>query len=109
MNVRLYLWQRATAAVMAPLVLAHLAIIFYATHRGLSATDILARTRGSIGWLLFYGAFVVAAAIHAGIGVRNIASEWTPWRERGSNVVAIALGLLLLALGLRAVAAVVFL
>lgn len=33
MNVRLYILQRATAAVMAPLVLAHLVIIFYATAR----------------------------------------------------------------------------
>ena len=48
MNVRLYILQRATAAIMAPLVLAHLAIIFYATSRGLSAADILGRTRGSM-------------------------------------------------------------
>ncbi len=34
MNVRLYLWQRLTAAVLAPLVLVHLAVIFYATQQG---------------------------------------------------------------------------
>jgi fumarate reductase subunit C len=34
MNVRLYLWQRGTAAVMLPLVLLHIAVIFYATRRG---------------------------------------------------------------------------
>ena len=108
MNVRLYLWQRGTAALMAPMVLVHLAIIFYATRRGLSAADILARTRGSVGWLLFYGAFVLAAAIHASIGLRNVLAEWTALRERGSGTVAVAFGLVLLALGLRAVAAVVF-
>lgn len=108
MNVRLYLWQRGTAAVMAPMILVHLAIIFYATRRGLSAADILARTRGSVGWLLFYGAFVLAAAIHAAIGVRNVLCEWTPLRERNSGAVATAFGIVLLALGLRAVAAVVF-
>ena len=43
MNVRLYVWQRATAAIMAPLVLAHVAVIFYATRHGLSAADILGR------------------------------------------------------------------
>ena len=48
MNVRLYVWQRATAAVMAPLVLGHIAVIFYATRQGFSAADILSRTRGSI-------------------------------------------------------------
>ena len=30
MNVRLYLWQRLTAAVIAPLVLVHVVVIFYA-------------------------------------------------------------------------------
>ena len=37
MNVRLYLWQRLTAAVIAPLVLVHVVVIFYATRKGLSA------------------------------------------------------------------------
>ena len=50
MNIRLYILQRATALIMAPLVLAHLFVIFYATSRGLSAADILGRTRGSDGW-----------------------------------------------------------
>ena len=48
MNVRLYVWQRATAALMAPLVLVHIAVIFYATRPGLSAADILSRTHGSV-------------------------------------------------------------
>jgi fumarate reductase subunit C len=107
MNVRLYLWQRATAAVMAPMILVHLAIIFYATRHGLSAADILSRTRGSIWWFFFYGTFVFLAAIHASIGVRNVLAEWTGLRDRQSGILAIAFGVLLLALGLRAVAAVV--
>ena len=82
MNVRLYILQRATAAIMAPLVLAHLVVIYYATSRGLSAAEILGRTRGSIGWGAFYALFVLAAAMHGAIGVRAIASEWT--RLRGS-------------------------
>ena len=59
MNVRLYVWQRLTAALMVPLLLVHLAVIFYASRKGLSAADILARTRGSVAWALFYGVFVV--------------------------------------------------
>ena len=43
MNVRRYLWQRATAAIMLPLVLLHVAVIFYATRQGMTAADILAR------------------------------------------------------------------
>jgi len=107
MNVRLYVWQRATAAVMAPLVLVHVAIVFYATRRGLSAADILGRTRGSIVWAMFYGTFVVAVAIHAAIGVRNVLAEWSPVSERHSGILAAIFGCCLLLLGLRAVAAVV--
>jgi fumarate reductase subunit C len=107
MNVRLYLLQRATAAVMAPLVLVHLALIFYATRRGLSAAEILGRTRGSIGWGLFYGLFVLAAATHAAIGLRSVVAEWTPLAGRRLDVLMWVFGLLLAALGLRAVTAVV--
>ena len=107
MNLRLYILQRATAALMAPLVLLHIAVIFYAGQNGLSASDILARTRGSVAWALFYGVFVIAVATHASIGVRTILTEWLGLRSRARNVAAILFGLLLLALGLRAVAAVV--
>ena len=107
MNVRLYIWQRATAAIMAPLVLVHIAIIFYAARGGLSAADILARTRGSIAWAAFYGMFVLAVSIHASIGVRNVLSEWIPVNERRIDACAVFFGLVLAALALRAVAAVV--
>jgi fumarate reductase subunit C len=107
MNVRLYILQRATAALMAPLVLIHIAVIFYASHQGLSAADMLSRTRGSVAWALFYSVFVAAVAIHASIGVRTVLAEWLTLRGRPRDVAAIMFGLLLLALGLRAVAAVV--
>ena len=107
MNARLYVWQRLSAAVMAPLVLVHVIVIFYATRKGLSAADILARTRGSVVWAAFYGAFVVAAAIHATIGVRNVLTEWSPLRDRGAGLLASAFGVLLFLLGARAVVAVV--
>jgi fumarate reductase subunit C len=107
MNVRLYVWQRATAALMLPLVLLHVAVIFYATRRGMTGADILARTRGSIVWAALYGTFVVAAAIHAAIGVRNVLIEWSPLSERAASLFVTAFGAALLLLGLRAVAAVV--
>jgi succinate dehydrogenase subunit C len=106
MNVRLYVWQRLTAAVLAPLVLVHIAVIFYANHKGFSAAEILGRTRGSIAWGLFYGAFVLAAAIHAPIGLRSVLAEWTPLGKRACDLIAVAFGLTLAVLGLRAVAAV---
>ncbi len=107
MNVRLYVWQRATAAVMAPLVLVHIAVIFYATRQGMNAADILSRTQGSIAWAAYYGLFVAAVSIHAAIGMRNILSEWLPLMERRAGRYASAFGVLLFVLGLRAIAAVV--
>src|SRR5262249_1868925 len=107
MNVRLYVWQRATAALMLPLVLLHVAVIFYATRRGLTAADSLARTRAGMVWAALYGPFVVAAAIHAAIGVRSVLIEWSPSGERAASLFAMAFGAALLLLGLRAVVAVV--
>jgi fumarate reductase subunit C len=107
MNVRLYVWQRATAALMVPLVLAHIAVIFYATRKGMTAADILSRTRGSVVWASYYGLFVAAASIHATIGVRNVLTEWSPLTDRRAGLFSIVFGLLLAALGARAVFAVV--
>ena len=107
MNVTLYLWQRATALLLAPLVFVHLWLILYAVRGGLSATEILSRTQGSIGWGLFYGLFVVAAAIHASIGLRTVINEWSGISGRFLNTIASAFGLVLLLLGWRAVYAVV--
>jgi fumarate reductase subunit C len=107
MNVRRYFWQRATAAIMLPLVLLHVAVIFYATRNGMTAADILARTRGSLLWASVYGVFVVAAAVHVSIGLRNVLTEWSPLRDRSAGIFANTFGLALLVLGLRAVAAVV--
>jgi fumarate reductase subunit C len=106
-NVRLYVLQRGSAALMAPLVLVHLAVIFYASSHDLSAADIFARTRGSAFWGTFYAVFVVAAAIHAAIGVRVIVAEWVGLRGAAPDLVMWSFGLLLAALGLTAVAAVV--
>ena len=103
----LYALQRVTALLLAPLVLVHLGLIVYAVDGGLSAAEILARTSGSLGWALFYGLFVLAVAIHAPIGLRNIVMEWSPWRGRGLEIAMSGVGLLLLLLGLRAVWAVI--
>jgi fumarate reductase subunit C len=109
MNVtaRNFLLQRLSALVMAPLMVVHLALIVYAVRGGLSASEIVARTQGSIVWGTFYTIFVVAAAIHAVIGVRNVLVEWSPLGSRGAVLLGHALGLLILLLGLRAVYAVV--
>ena len=106
MEKRLYVAQRLSAAMLAPLVLIHLGLIVYAVEGGLSAAEILDRTRGHIGWALFYLLFVIAAAIHAPIGLRNVLKEWTTLKPRWIDILMILLSALLFILGLRAVAAV---
>ena len=106
-ETRLYLLQRMSAMLLAPLVLVHLGLVIYAVEGGLSAAEILARTRGSAFWAVFYGLFVLAAALHAPIGLRNILCEWTPWRGRSLDLAMAVFAAVLLGLGLRAVAAVV--
>ena len=105
-HAALFLAQRASACVLAPLVLIHLGLAIYAIHGGLTAAEILARTQGSFGWSLFYSLFVVATSIHAPIGLRNVLREWLGWKGVGVNVALAAFGLLLLVLGFRAVSAV---
>lgn len=106
-QVRLWALQRFSAIVLALCVLVHLVTLIYAVRGGLSAAEILARTRGSVAWGSFYALFVLAVAVHAPIGLRTIAIEWLAWRGRALDIAAIAIGMLLAAFGLRAVWAVV--
>jgi len=102
------LWgaQRASAMVLALCVVVHLATIIYAVRNGLSASEILGRTRGNGGWLVFYAIFVAAVAIHAPIGLRTILAETLGWRSRGADVFAMVVALSLAMWGWRAVWAV---
>jgi fumarate reductase subunit C len=109
-NVRaqVLLWtaQRASAAVLAFCVLVHLVTIIYAVRHGLSAAEILGRTRGSAAWASFYVLFVAAVAVHAPIGLRSIVSETFNWRGAGLDIATAILALALAAGGFRAVYAV---
>jgi fumarate reductase subunit C len=101
-----YVAQRLTAMLLAPLVLVHMALIFIAVQDGLTAEEILSRTRGNMLWALFYSVFVITAAIHAPIGVRNVLREWTRLSPSSINILSLVLFVLLLAAGMRAVVAV---
>ena len=107
LELRLYLAQRISAMLLAPLVLLHLGTMIYAIQGGLDAEEILARTRGSLFWGGAYGLFVVAVAVHAAVGLRNVAREWFGFGGAAPGVLAWAAFALLLGLGLRAVAALV--
>ena len=102
-ETRLWLAQRASAAVLALCVAVHLALIVYAVRGGLSAAEILGRTRGSIGWLAFYLVFIAAVSLHAPIGLRAILREMTPWQGRSLDVAVALFAGALAVLGVRAV------
>jgi fumarate reductase subunit C len=102
----LWLSQRASAAVLALCVVVHLVTMIVAVRGGLTAAEILGRTRGSVLWAAFYGVFVLAVAIHAPIGLRTIIAEMRGGHARGVDAAMLALATVLLALGLRAVVAV---
>ena len=102
----LWLSQRASAAVLALCVVVHLVTMIVAVRGGLTAAEILGRTRGSAAWAAFYGVFVLGVAIHAPIGLRAIIAEMRGGHARGIDAAMIALAAVLLAFGLRAVLAV---
>jgi len=106
MEMKLFLLQRLTAMLMVPFIFVHIGMIIYAVRGGLSAAEILGRTQGNGWWIAFYALFVISASIHAPIGIRKVLREWAGLSYRVLNVLAIALGLLFLILGLRAVVAV---
>jgi len=106
MQVLLWTAQRASAAVLAVCVIVHLVTIIYAVRNGLSAAEVLSRTRGSIAWAGFYSIFVAAVAVHAPIGLRSVLAETFNWRGRALDVLVIAMGAALALWGFRAVCAV---
>ena len=108
LSLRLYMLQRITALLMAPLVLGHLAVMIYAIQGGLSAAEILGRTQGSVLWFLFYGTFVAAVSVHGAIGLRTVAHEWGGLKGAALEAFMWAVGFGLFVLGARAVWAVTF-
>jgi fumarate reductase subunit C len=106
MERRLFIAQRVTAILLGPLVFIHLGLILYAVRGGLTGIEILNRTQGNYLWASFYSIFVVAVAIHAPIGFRNILKEWTSFPSTVITGLSLLLGCTFLGLGLRAVVAI---
>ena len=102
----LWLAQRGSAAVLALCVAVHLVTMIVAVRGGLTAAEILGRTRGSVAWTVFYGVFVLGVAVHAPIGLRAIIAELRGGHGRRIDLAMLAFAAVLLALGWRAVVAV---
>ena len=99
----LWLAQRASAALLALCVAVHLVTIVYAVRGGLSAAEILERTRGSSAWFAFYSIFVLAVTVHAPISLRSVLAEWLSWRGRSRDFVLLVFAAFLAWAGMRAV------
>ena len=99
----LWIAQRTSAAVLAVCVAVHLVTIIYAVQGGLTAAEILGRTRGNAAWLAFYALFVLAVTIHAPIGLRSVCIEWLSWRGRSRDLALLLFAAVLAWTGMRAV------
>jgi fumarate reductase subunit C len=106
MTAILFVAQRLSAMVLAFFVTVHLATILYAVRGGLTAGEVLARTRDNHWFFAFYILFVLAVAVHAPIGLRNVLREWTPWHGRSLDIALALFAILLLVMGFRAAVAV---
>ena len=102
----MWIAQRASAAVLALCVAVHLATIIYAVQGGLTAAEILGRTRGNLAWFVFYAVFVAAVTVHAPIGLRAIFSEWLGWRGRSRDLFLLLFAAALAWMGMQAVVSV---
>ncbi|HZZ94709.1 MAG TPA: hypothetical protein VFE23_19265 [Usitatibacter sp.] len=107
-EARLWYWQRMSAMVLAACVLVHLATIVYAVHHGLTATEILSRTRGSLVFGAFYVVFLAACAVHVPIGLAAILEEWFRIPRGGARIVAAVFAAAIVGFGVAALEGVVF-
>lgn len=98
-----FLLQRGSAALLAVVVVVHLAAIIHAEREGLSAAAIVGRMHANAFWPAFYALFVVAVSVHAPLGLRAIADEWLGLKGRAVDAVLGVFALALLAGGLCAV------
>lgn len=102
-ETKLWVWQRASAAVLGLCVIVHLILIIIAVQGGLSAGEIISRVSGNVAWLMFYSVFVIAVAVHAPIGVRTILNEMTGLKTSQTYLVMVVLCLVILSMGFRTV------
>lgn len=92
--------------MLALCVVVHLVTIIYAVQGGLTAAEILGRTRGNVAWFTFYSVFVLAVTVHAPIGLRTVLAEWLGWRGKSRDWVLLIFAAVLAWMGMRAVVGV---
>jgi len=103
METRLWLAQRTAGAVLGLCVIVHLATMVVAVQGGLTAAEISARVTSNGLWFAFYTVFVLAAAVHAPIGLRTMLGEMTALSKARVDLLAFLFAAFLLVAGLRVV------
>ena len=104
--ISLYMLQRLSAFLMIPFVIVHIVLMIYAIEGGLSADEVLGRTRGSIFWFFYYSIFVFLVSLHGSLGLRIVLSELLDFTSRALTSLTIFVFLFLLLLGFFSVYAV---
>ncbi len=102
-EAKLWYWQRISAMVLALCVLVHIAGMIYAVRGGLSAAEILGRTRGNIAFAAFYTTFVLACVVHVPIGLMRVCEEWLGMNRFLAVTTGKLASIMILFLGMRAV------
>ena len=102
-DTRRWLIQRVSAMVLAVSVIVHLSVIIMATQNGVSAAEIVERIQDNYAWMVFYILFVVAAALHAPIGLRTVIRETTGMQGKFPGFISSSIGVILLIMGVQAV------
>ncbi len=103
LETRRWLIQRVSAIALAVAVIVHLGVIIMATENGLSAAEIIGRIQGNYAWMVFYIVFVVAAALHAPIGLRTVIKETTGMQGNLPGFVSSSVGIIIFIMGVQAV------
>ena len=95
--------QRVSALVLAWCTIIHLIVIITSVQKGLTAASIIDRIGGNGSWFIFYTIFVLAASIHAPIGIRIVLKEWTKVKEAQITLLSLGFGAFLATLGMWSV------
>ena len=85
MAVWLFILQRGSALVMAPLVLIHIGVMVVAVRNGLSSEEILGRTQGSVFWADYGCPGAAARAARPGARAPAQPSADTGCRQLGGH------------------------
>lgn len=103
LEIKLWLAHRLTGMALGLFVIIHIITMIVVIQGGLSAAEIMERTSSNILVVIFYGLFVIAAAIHGSLGLRTVAQEVLSWRGSSLNFVILVFFALLCVLGMVAI------